>query len=39
MSADFVAILAAVLLFIAGYSIYLRMRSGRRRKLFGTRAR
>jgi Flp pilus assembly protein TadB len=37
MSADFIAILAAALLFVAGYSINLRIRAGKRRKLFGTR--
>ncbi|MFZ1989012.1 MAG: type II secretion system F family protein [Alphaproteobacteria bacterium] len=37
MSADFVAILAAVLLFVAGYSLYLRINAGKRRKLVGAR--
>ena len=37
MSADLVAILSGTLLFIAGYAIYLRMRSGKRRKLYSGR--
>lgn len=37
MNANLVAILAALLLFIAGYAINLRVRAGKRRKIFGSR--